>query len=914
MSQTHLYKAKKYGEGDGALYKSVTAHSLECAVLGKTWLEESPSMLSAFEFSKKDLRADFVAANLVLHDNGKNSWKFQVRMVPEEKEAALSHLASIYPGVDFVEKKDFPYMHDLVYGFDYEAENQPAQAFFASIDFFEEKFEKWIMESMRHHDRRVSEYMKNLFDTWKPKKLHRTLAERYDADAILKIHEMCESVFPEVLSTIPSSEPLYIIESNSFFKGFAATCDWMVSNENYFKGTRLPFLEMSRADTDPAAYAAELRGECLGVLRACGVLSKKLSVGGWKTLFGDSLSPRGIQKANLPEDKRNRLFIIEAQPGSGKTEIAISVVSEIIAAGNADGIVFALPSQVTSNAIYPRIAVVTPSGKSITETIFPEGGTPTLIHANARRNDCFADVVSDEDFPEFLLSSSKRSMLGSFVACTIDQALMAALPVKHGCVRTLALLKNVLVVDEAHSYDAYMNTLLDLVLEAMSKAGKSVVVLSATLPERRRKEIIETWCNAGKTDDEDMKYVASSLSSDYPLVTVVEGARKILENPSLFKAPFFHIPSPDADPEKKYLLRSVRCPDAEPDGAVVEEAFSRAGRGDVVSIVCNFVDSARETYERVVSFQATSGERPAVVPDIFHARYLLWNRLSIEGRILKKYGSGRRPGEGGILIGTQVLEQSLNLDYDWLATQICAADALFQRMGRQYRYDFLRRPGQGLPECVVLSPEDDDFGLHPLIYGNLGEDEKRHSMALLWRTRALVESAGTMSFPNDIRRWIDAVYDDSFPGEPDESGNGHLKWLKRGRELRTLALAMGKIEKQFSDTDDIVSKMTRFNNASLQIVLYTRSGDGSFRTLDGKIFSKNDLKYPDKSDLVHMNTVSVPESWRKHIASTITDSAEHFARTKARYVEMVEADENEWLAASGNLKYSVVSGLAKVKE
>ena len=146
---------------------------------------------------------------------------------------------------------------------------------------------------------------------------------------------------------------------------------------------------------------------------------------------------------------------------------------------------------------------------------------------------------------------------------------------------------------------------------------------------------------------------------------------------------------------------------------------------------------------------------------LFHARFALSDRLEIERHVVRTFGKNSEPKEreGRVLIATQVVEQSLDLDFDALITDLAPIDLLIQRAGRLWRHD--RREREGWPELLVVAPEPADDA-----------DEKWFGRAFprakyvypdharLWMTARRLQDAGAIESPGGLRSLVESVYGD----------------------------------------------------------------------------------------------------------------------------------------------------------
>ena len=313
----------------------------------------------------------------------------------------------------------------------------------------------------------------------------------------------------------------------------------------------------------------------------------------------------------------------------------------------------------------------------------------------------------------WLANSRKRVFLGQIGVCTVDQVLLSVLPVRHKFVRGFGLNKSVLIVDEVHAYDAYMHGLLGEVLRRQKATGGSAILLSATLPAGVRAKLLEAWESSGVDD------------APYPaLWHATQGA-----------AACATVPDEHRPERREVITECLKLPGAFPNDDVIERIIAAAESGARVAVVMNLVDDAQRLARLL-------RDKTTVDVDVFHARYRFMDRQTKEKATIDYYGRNAVRDKGRIIVATQVVEQSLDLDFDWMLTQICPVDLLFQRLGRLHRHQREHRPaGFELPRCTVLSVEGEDYGLHKLIYGNT---------RVLWRTERLLAGADMIVFPEGL--------------------------------------------------------------------------------------------------------------------------------------------------------------------
>ncbi|MCW9013278.1 MAG: CRISPR-associated helicase/endonuclease Cas3 [Gammaproteobacteria bacterium] len=620
----------------------------------------------------------------------------------------------------------------------------------------------------------------------------------------------------------------------SLLAGFCSVCDWIGSNSTYF------IYQSEIMELEKYWYQAKVIAQPL--VNQMGLQQNLTGQNGMKDLF-PGYQPRQLQTLveNLPVE--SGLTIIEAPTGSGKTETALAYASKLLNAGLADSIIFALPTQATANAMLGRL-------ERVATSLFDDGANLVLAHGKARFNTDFERIkqasrnndvqTNDQERAaqvqcvQWLGESRKRVFLGQIGVCTIDQVLVSVLPVRHNFVRQFGINKSILIIDEVHAYDAYMYGLLTSVLQRQHQASGSALLLSATLPLQQKKQLLDTYEKIAQND-------TLSNIQPYPLISHVSHAATIQH----------FVPAESEQPPSRLVeVEQIISQDILPDETLIHRIINAANQGALVGLVCNLVADAQQLHHRIV---AQCNMQNLNIPiDLFHARFCFADRQQHEGLVIKHYGKEADRGRGRILVATQVIEQSLDLDFDWLLTQICPVDLLFQRLGRLHRHPRDNRPSEYTqPKVTVLVPETNDFGLHQYVYA---------TARFLWRTRELLQEK-QIHFPGAYRDWIEKVYDEqAWPDEPDEIIQSHDEYWIKCSTARQFANRIANTDyKPFSDTEDKVALMTRDGDMNLNVLLMQNTSEAIL--LDGRKLSElDDWEY---FEALQMNTVSVPRSWEK---------------------------------------------------
>lgn len=619
---------------------------------------------------------------------------------------------------------------------------------------------------------------------------------------------------------------------------------------------------------------------------------------------------------------RPGLLVVEAPMGEGKTEAALAVAEVFASRSGAGGCFVALPTMATGNAMFPRLL-------SWLGRVFAghEGRHSVhLAHSKAALNEAYVDLIRagrravrgiDTDGDEEVwrprrdgraasaeliahqwLRGRKKAMLASFGVGTIDQLLFMGLKSRHLALRHLALAGKVVVIDEAHAYDSYMNSYLDRVLSWLGAYGVPVVVLSATLPAGRRRELAEAYVGASR-------FAEIEAASDYPLLTAVERGRQ----------PVIEAVEGSGRTIDVHLERLAD--DLPTLGDRLAQELAEGGCALVI----------RNTVDRVLETAAYLRERFEHVT-VAHARFLDLDRLAKDARLLELFGSPdksrNRPTTAHIVVASQVAEQSLDVDFDLLVSDLCPIDLLLQRMGRLHRHQ--RGKGQAhrparlqTARCLVTGADWAAVPVEPV-----SGSKRVYRLHALLRSAAVLEPylAGTgptghvVRLPDDISPLVQRAYgsrqigpqawqevmarardaDELHQAKQREKADA-FQIAPVGRPGRAL---VGWVDAGVGDADDTRKGRAQVRDAqeSLEVLVVQRRRDGTLTTVPWLSQGRGGVKLP---------TDSVPEP---RIARIVAASAlrlpHHFSipQTMDRAIAQLEAEcipawqskESHWLA------------------
>jgi CRISPR-associated endonuclease/helicase Cas3 len=544
-----------------------------------------------------------------------------------------------------------------------------------------------------------------------------------------------------------------IAKASWWIAGFTILCDWLGSDEELFPLVKTP---MSLA----AYWEAHALPKAEKALQKSGLIPPAINTPlTLKALTHETFQPTPLQDlcASHKLFETPQLWILEDITGSGKTEAAMLLTNRLMAAGLADGFFIGLPTMATADMMYARMA-------TCYRQLFEADQHPSLILAHGSRHlskdfrqSLMAVKAGQEAYGRdgptgnaecsfWLADNRKKALLADAGVGTIDQTLLAILPTRHQSLRLMGLASKLLVVDEVHAYDEYMNELLKTLLTFHAGFGGSAVLLSATLPKNTRESLV----NAFRDGLEGGRAILPA-ENEYPLVTIASTGETeripIAASPRSIRSVPVKLVS---DPRRPVdILKRIHW------------------TGQCACWIRNTVSDAREAYLQLVEAEEIDPEKVI----LFHARYTLADRLSIEKRVTQCFGkrSTAEQRTGKILIATQVVEQSLDLDFDLLITDLAPMDLIIQRVGRLHRHkrDILGNP-LNTPDAVeqrpapvlhILSPEPCEdpqedwyaavFPKTAAVYPHVGR---------LWLTAHLLQEEGCIEMPHRLRHLVEGVY------------------------------------------------------------------------------------------------------------------------------------------------------------
>lgn len=573
--------------------------------------------------------------------------------------------------------------------------------------------------------------------------------------------------------------------------GLIAAADWIGSNTDWFAPCP--------AGPDLASYLNRARALAKVAVREAGLETRGISNA---ALFDVTLRPMQQACATVALPDGPTLAIIEDETGAGKTEAALILAHRMMQAGKGRGLFFALPTMATSDAMFAR-------ARGMVSGLFTGPPSLVLAHGRAALSDDFralrGGVGNTPDAPtcsDWLADNRRRTLLADVGVGTVDQALLAVLPTKHACLRLFGLSCKILVVDEVHELgEPYMATELAQLLRAQAMNGGSAILLTATLPIDQRAALIAAFeAGAGRSTLPD-------TDPAYPALTLAHGAtRRDFAQTTGARGP----------------ISVARVPGFAEAVALLTD---KAHAGAACVWVRNAVDDAIKAVEALRSH--------GIAADLLHARFALCDRKTHEQAALARFGKTGQGRAGRVLVATQVVESSLDLDFDVMVSDLAPMAALIQRAGRLWRHMDLR-PATDRPTPIatlhVVAPDPDCVDTARWLHDVLDAGAWVYPQDVQWRTADTLFRVGQIVAPSGLRALIEAVHGPE--AAPVPTALERVEFETEGKFFAAQNLGrqnVVKLEKGyrlggagFEDSD----YPTRLGREQRVLVLARRDGDG----------------------------------------------------------------------------------------
>ena len=519
--------------------------------------------------------------------------------------------------------------------------------------------------------------------------------------------------------------------------GFAALADWIGSNTAFFPYQQPFDIAYNGVAHEDAARALATIGLDTGRLTDVGPVA-------FEELTDERHSPNASQCAVADIGIDDRLVILEAETGSGKTEAALWRYAKLLAAGKVSGLYFAVPTRAAARQLHRRVdqAIRRAYGSLAPEAVL---AIPGLLRSGDFEGQRLPgwDVLWDDQkqaLHRWAAEHATRFLAAPVAIGTVDQAMLSALQVKHAHMRGSALSRSLLVVDEVHASDSYMTQVLRRLTDEHRAIGGYAMLMSATLGSTAR---------VGWTGDTPPPPEAA-MAVPYPAVWVAGNSEPLA-----------------AHGTGRSKRVSVSTVETMAPCRAAELAMDAALRGARVLVIRNTVTAAIETWEAVREAEGDSllmqaGGGPA----LHHSRFAVEDRQLLDDAVETMLGKGRPPcATGCIVIGTQTLEQSLDIDADMLISDLCPIDVLLQRVGRLHRHPLPRPDGFEQATAIVLLP---DGGLDrlaaPAFHNGLGAWQGESGFNGVYRdlaglelTQGLIDAHSEWRIPEMNRKLVEGA-------------------------------------------------------------------------------------------------------------------------------------------------------------
>lgn len=598
----------------------------------------------------------------------------------------------------------------------------------------------------------------------------------------------CKALTTALLEWFPDNNILASIPSWPWpflhaFAGLVMLADWIASDARRF--------ELSGAEAPDGIarfeWARNKAGETLiqiGLDSTTWIDRAKQVIWTSRAITGHELpSPAQSAMLDLPAPpETGRICLIEDETGSGKTEAALVHFLDLFRKGAVEGLYFALPTRSAAAQIHGRIECAAKRllGDDV-RVILAVPGYDQIDHdgaAVAGADGTYPDPAGPERRDSEWAAEHPKRYLASFIAVgTIDQALMGALRLRHAQMRSSALLRSLLVVDEVHASDPYMTTILRNLLAQHRRAGGHALLMSATLGATARADLL------GPVGRQYPPGFAAACETPYPATWVDTEPLVPLREKGRTRAP--------GPPTK--TVRVTLCPDWANPAAIAARAAAAAREGAQVLVIRNTVRDvvatqlALEACAPDLSLRLAGADGIAIVCP-HHARYAPEDRLRLDRALEDVLGRKAPRQTGSVTVASQTAEQSLDIDADFLVTDLCPADVLLQRLGRLHRHKRDGRPPnyRETAACVLAPSEDEllasirdngEVGNPPLALGLVYPD-----LTGVVATRRELETRPSITIPCDNRAFVEAATHRGYLAELAAKIGGRMlaNWMFQG--------------------------------------------------------------------------------------------------------------------------------------
>lgn len=738
-----------------------------------------------------------------LHDIGKFNLGFQNKAWPNVRPTAghVKEALSLLDSFQWPEGKRAKEALDWAPMFNWGAEK--------------EVFCYLLIAAIAHHGRpeALDDKLEHRQDLWKAQK------GLDPFEGISGLRKKVERWFPEAFS--PVKDPLPACEPfQHAFSGLVMLADWLGSDTHFF-----PYSEEGEGERffQSREKARQIVKE-MGLNPSRARLSLGAAPPGFDRISKHTPHPAQRKTLDLPQNRDGSLTILESETGSGKTEAALARFLQLFHAGAVDGLYFALPTRTAATQIHERV-------KEAVERAFPdEASRPPVVLAvpgylkvdavEGTRLPGFEVLWNDDDrerfrFRGWAAERPKRYLAASIAVGTIDQVLLSALAVSHAHLRATSLFRQLLVVDEVHASDAYMNRILEEVLQKHLLAGGHAFLMSATLGAVAR----EKFLALGKL--KKLSTLEAARAVPYPLLT-----HRLLPGPA--------VTVPITEPVNSKAVQTRLLPIIGDPDAIARRALDAAERGAKVLVLRNTVRECLQSQAALERLASARGKlslcfscEGKLAPH--HARFAREDRAALDIALTTRFDK-EAPQGGSVVVATQTVQQSLDIDADLLLTDLCPMDVLLQRIGRLHRHQRSRPAGFEEPTLEVLVPEERSLAgfirkkgeaRGPHGFGPVYQD-----LRILEATWRLLEKHPTLTIPQENRILVEeSTHPEALKAIVEEFGG---IWQEHYNTIHGKTAAERLLASQnLANWKDLIGEQEScFSSGELAHSIKTRLGEG----------------------------------------------------------------------------------------
>lgn len=682
----------------------------------------------------------------------------------------------------------------------------------------------------------IDKYVVNYFQNEKDEELKKTWRTIHQEIIELALKKSGISNISEL--------PRELTQPQAFLaEGLLIMADWLSSSEYWSDNAEIPLFPLIDIDSglDDIDLKQRSRNALIYWFKTIGIWTPKNNDNAseiYKKRWG--FEPRNVQKVisdTLNEANNPGIVVIEAPMGLGKTEIALVAAEQLAYKSHRNGVFIGLPTQATTNAMFSRVLDWLQSiaeEQREEEFDFDLDLNIKLLHGKAKFNPNYqklpqsTNVNYDEENEDASVTvntwfSGKKSILSNFAVGTVDNLLLMALKQKHLFLRHLGLTGKVVIVDEVHAYDTYMSKYLERALYWLGAYETPVVLLSATLPSKTKNDLVSAYLKGrvgSKIAKQKIKDAKLQEDNSYPKLIYSDGADIYQENS------FGEIGQ-----KQKIQVEYLDLKDEE----LLSHILNQIANGGVAGIIVNTIKRAQNLAKMIPT---------DIEVMLLHSSFITPDRVNQEQILQSKIGKNAKRPNKMIVIGTQVLEQSLDIDFDVLYTDIAPMDLVLQRMGRLHRHD-IKRP-QNLTDSKVYL-----LGIHEDGYDDGAKAV--YGEYLLRKTDYFISKKDTIQIPGDIANLVNDVYDKNndknIPNLKDakkqfeklqKQKNDKAKVFRVSQPLGTPKNILGFFKNSHSDvkTEQKAQAAVRDIDETIEVILLKKVGN-EFLMMDNR--SINDV-------------------------------------------------------------------------